>query len=164
MLISTIVVGVMAVVLFCIGYFKGEGQHITSVKFALSMIVKMLPLLFFAFIIAGMIQFLIPKGFLSKWLGEESGIRGILVGTVAGGMAIGGPYVCLPVMAGFLRAGAGIGTMVAFWTGWALWGFGRLPLELGILGWKFTLIRFLSVFFFPPIAGILAQTFFGHVK
>jgi len=34
-------------------------------------------------------------------------------------------------------------------------------MEMGILGWEFTLIRIASTFFFPPIAGLIAQTLFG---
>jgi uncharacterized membrane protein YraQ (UPF0718 family) len=101
---------------------------------------------------------------LSKWIGEESGLRGILIGTVAGGITPGGPYVSLPLAAGFLRAGAGIGTMVAFITAWSLWAVARLPMEIGIMGWKFTLVRFACTFFFPPIAGFLAQMFFSGYK
>jgi uncharacterized membrane protein YraQ (UPF0718 family) len=86
------------------------------------------------------------------------------LGTVAGGLAPGGPYVSLPIVAGFLKSGAGMGTMVAFLTGWSLWAVGRLPMEVGILGWKFTVVRFASTFFFPPIAGWIAQTFFGSLK
>jgi hypothetical protein len=36
-----------------------------------------------------------------------------------------------------------------------------LPMEVAILGWKFALIRLASTFFFPPIAGLIAQTFFA---
>jgi hypothetical protein len=57
-----------------------------------------------------------------------------------------------------------MGTMVAFLTGWSLWAVGRLPMEVGILGWKFALVRLASTFFFPPIAGWIAQTFFGSLK
>jgi len=73
--------------------------------------------LIFAFIVAGMIQVLLPRETLSKWLGVESGMRGILIGSVVGGLAPGGPYVSLPIVAGLLRSGAGVGTMVAFLTG-----------------------------------------------
>jgi hypothetical protein len=31
-------------------------------------------------------------------------------------------------------------------------------MEVGILGWQFTLIRVASTFFFPPIAGFIAQS------
>ena len=91
-------------------------------------------------------------------------MRGILIGTVAGALAPGGPYVSFPVAAGLLRSGASVGTMVAFVTGWSLWAVSRLPMEVGILGWKFTLIHIASTFFFPPIAGLIAQMFAANAK
>jgi len=164
MLIPTIVMGVLALILLLIGYYKGQGQHISGMGQALNMTVEILPLLAFAFIVAGMIQVLLPQELLSKWVGVESGMRGILIGTVAGGLSPGGPYVSLPIVAGLLRSGASVGTMVAFLTGWSLWAVARLPMEVGIIGWEFTLIRIGSTFFFPPIAGLIAKTFFASVK
>lgn len=159
MFVPTIIMGALAVVFLLIGYYKGQGQHIIGMKAGLRMTVQILPLLIFAFIVAGMVQVLVPQELLSKWVGAESGMRGILIGTVAGALAPGGPYVSLPVAAGLLQAGAGVGTMVAFLTGWSLWAFSRLPMEVGIMGWRFTLIRIASTFFFPPIAGLIAQMF-----
>jgi len=124
------------------------------------MTVQILPMLIFAFIMAGMVQVLIPHEVMSKWLGAESGLRGIFIGTVAGGLTPGGPYTCLPIIAGLLRAGAGVGTMVAFITGWSLWAIVRLPMEAGILGWRFAGVRLACTFFFPPIAGLLARMLF----
>jgi uncharacterized membrane protein YraQ (UPF0718 family) len=164
MLIPTIIMGALALVFFLIGYYRGEGQHIIGMKSALRMTVQILPLLIFAFIVAGMVQVLVPREILSEWVGAESGMRGILIGTVAGALAPGGPYVSLPVAAGLLQAGASVGTMVAFLTGWSLWAFSRLPMEVGIMGWKFTLIRIASTFFFPPIAGLIAQMFAASAK
>jgi len=162
MLIPTIIMGVLALVLLYIGYQKGEGQHVTGLKSAFDMVIQILPLLVFAFIVAGMVRVLLPQELLSKWVGQESGFRGILIGTVAGGLAPGGPYVSLPVAAGLLRAGASIGTMVAFLTGWSLWAVSRLPMEVGIMGWKFTVVRLATTFFFPPIAGIIANKLFPN--
>lgn len=164
MLIPTIIMGAIAIALILIGYFRGQGQHITGLKAALSMTIEILPLLIFAFIVAGMMQTLIPNEIISKWIGEGSGLRGIFIGTVAGGIMPGGPYVSLPVAGGFLRTGASIGTMVAFLTGWSLWAIARLPMDIGILGWKFTLVRLACTFFFPPIAGLLANALFGKIN
>jgi uncharacterized membrane protein YraQ (UPF0718 family) len=164
MIIPTTVMGVLAVTLLFIGYYKGEGQHIVGVKSALAMIVEILPLLVFAFVVAGMVQVLLPRELLSQWVGVESGVRGIIIGTVAGGLSPGGPFVNLPLAAALLRAGASVGTMVAFLTGWSLWAIARLPMEVGILGWKFTFIRVASTFFFPPIAGLVAQSLFRGFK
>jgi len=164
MLLPTIIMAVLAVTLLFIGYSKGQDVPIKGLKSALNMTVQVLPLLIFAFIVAGMIQALLPKELLSRWIGEESGFRGILIGTVAGGLTPGGPYVSLPVVAGLLRAGAGVGIMVAYLTAWSLWAFGRLPMEIGILGWKFTLIRLASTFIFPPLAGFIAHLLFSGFK
>lgn len=164
MFIPTMIMAILACILLYVGYSKGEGQHIAGVKSALIMSAEILPLLIFAFIVAGMAQVLLPKELLSKWVGAESGFRGIIIGTIAGGLAPGGPYVSMPIAAGLLRSGAGIGTMVAFLTGWSLWALARLPMEVGIMGWRFTMIRLASTFIFPPIAGLIAQFFFGNVK
>ena len=164
MLIATIIMGALATILLFVGYYNGQGQHIAGLKTTLQMTAEILPLLIFAFIVAGMIQVLLPQELISKWIGAESGMRGLLIGTIAGAFAPGGPYVSLPIAAGLLRSGAGVGTMVAFLTGWSLWAVGRLPMEVGILGWKFTLIRLASTFYFPPIAVLIANTFFGAAK
>jgi uncharacterized membrane protein YraQ (UPF0718 family) len=164
MLIPTIIMAILATVLLAIGYSRGEGQHIQGLNSGLKMIVEIIPLLLFAFIVAGMIQVLLPQELLSKWIGEESGFKGILIGTLAGGLTPGGPYVSLPIVAGLLKAGAGIGTLVAFLTAWSLWAVARLPMEIGILGWKFTFVRLACTFFFPPIAGYIAQLAFSGVK
>lgn len=164
MLIPTIIMGFLAVILLFIGYYKGQGHHISGMRLALNMTVEILPLLILAFIVSGMLQVLLHKELLSKWVGEESGMRGILIGTIAGGLAPGGPYIGLPIVAGLLHSGASLGTVVAFLTGWSLWAVSRLPIEAGILGWRFSLIRFASTFFFPPIAGLIAQTFFADAR
>ena len=161
MLIPTVILGILALGFLAMGYFKGEGQHIIGMKSALGMTVEMLPLLFFAFIVAGMTQALLPQEMIAKWIGAESGMRGIIIGSVAGGLCPGGPFVSLPVAAGILRSGAGVGTMVAFMTGWSVWAVTRLPMEVGVLGWKFTMIRLVSSLVFPPIAGLIAQALFG---
>lgn len=156
--------GVLAIVLIIIAYSRGQGEHLIGLKSAMTMIIQILPLLIFAFMVSGMVQILLPKELLSKWIGTESGFRGILIGSIAGGLAPGGPYVSLPIVAGLLKSGAGIGTMVAFLTGWSIWAVGRLPMEIGILGWKFTLIRVVSTLIFPPIAGLIANLLFSNSK
>lgn len=164
MLIPTIIMGVLAIVFGFLAYQKGGGEHILGLKTAGNLLLQIAPLLIFAFIVAGMVQVLVPTEMISRWVGAESGFRGILVGTVVGGLMPGGPFVSLPIAAGLLRVGAGIGTMVALLTGWSLLAFTRLPLEIGIMGWKFTLIRLACTFFFPPIAGLIANALFSRIS
>jgi len=162
MLIPTLVMGLLAVIVIIIGYQKGV--HIEGLKAGGNMLWQIVPLLIFAFIIAGMIPKLIPQELIARWIGVESGFRGILVGSVLGGLAPGGPYVSLPIAAGLLRTGASVGTMVAFITGWSLLALSRAPMEIGILGWQFWLVRMACTFFFPPIAGLIANAFFSRTN
>lgn len=164
MLIPTVVMAVLAIILVLIGHHKGGGQHVEGLKSALNMTWTILPLLILAFVVAGMMQVLLSAQTISNWIGAESGIRGILLGSVAGGIVPGGPYVSLPIAAALVRSGAGIGTMVAFLTGWSLWAVARLPMEVGILGWKLTLARVASTFVFPPVAGFIVHVIFGQLK
>ena len=154
----------LAAWLLLIGYRNGEGQHIEGLSAAFKMTVEILPLLIFSFIIAGMMQVLLPPDLTAKWIGGQSGIRGILIGSVAGGLTPGGPFVSLPIAAGLMRSGASAGTMVAFLTGWSLYAVSRLPQEVGVLGWKLTAMRVVSTLIFPPIAGLIAQALFSGAK
>jgi uncharacterized membrane protein YraQ (UPF0718 family) len=157
MLWPTLIMAVLAMIAVGVGYLRGQGEHVLGLKTGWKMTVEILPLLVFAFILAGMAQVLIPQESIARWIGQEAGIKGVLVGTLTGALTPGGPYVSLPLAAGLFRAGAGIGTMVAFLTAWSLWAVARLPMEVGIMGWRFTLIRIACTFFFPPLAGLMAH-------
>lgn len=164
MLVATLVMAGLAAFLLLVGYRRGGGEHVEGLRLALRMTVQILPLLVLSFVVAGMAQALLPREAISKWIGAQSGLRGVLLGALAGGLLPGGPYVILPLLAGLIRAGASVGTAVAFITGWALWSLSRLPAEVGIVGWKFALVRLTSVLLFPPLAGLAAQALFGWVK
>ena len=164
MLIPTLIMGVIAIALLYSGHQRGGGEHIVGLKSAGNLLLQITPLLILAFIIAGMVQVLVPHEIISQWVGMESGFRGILIGSAIGGILPGGPFVSMPIVAGLLRTGASIGTMVALLTAWSLLAFTRLPMEVGLLGWKFTLIRLACVFFFPPIAGFIANRFFSGIE
>ena len=157
MLWPTIFMGVLAAILLIIALRRGSEVTEHGLMFAWETTVSILPMLIFVFIIAGLVNVLIPKDAIAAWVGESSGIRGILIGAIAGGLTPGGPYTSLPLAAGLMKAGAGIGTMVAYLTGWSLWPLARIPLEVGVLGWRLTSIRLISTLIFPVIAGFIAN-------
>ncbi len=164
MLIPTIVLSALAMVLLLVGDYRGEGENIQGMKSALNMLVEILPLLVVALIVAGLVQAMLSHAVLARWVGEESGFRGILIGSVAGGLTPGGPFVSLPIAGGLMRSGASAATMVAYLTAWSVWAVNRLPMEVGILGWRFTLIRLASTFVLPIVGGLIAQALFTGTK
>ena len=164
MLWTTLAMGALAAGLVVLGAMRGKGQHVEGLQLALGTTARMLPLILCAFVIAGMMQTLIPRQLISQWLGEGSGWKGIGIGAVVGSLTPGGPYVSLPVAAGLVRSGTGLGSSVAFLTGWAVWSVHRLPMEFGILGWRLTLVRVACCAVFPPIAGALAHSVSRYIK
>ncbi len=142
--------------------WRGGGSLQKGLTFGGKTFLSTLPLLIFAFGIAGLVQVLVPKEFVVKWLGAGSGIKGILIATAAGGFTPGGPYVSFPIVASLYKSGASIGTVVAFVTAWSVWAVARFPLEMGLVGPKLAIARFLSTLIVPPLAGLFAQAVFGR--
>ena len=122
---------------------------------------QMLPLLVFCFLIAGFVEALLPRALVEQWLSDEAGWRGIGVAWLAGALTPGGGPVGLPLAAGLMRNGAGVGVMVTYLTSLALLSFIRLPMEYGMLGGRMTLIRLGASVLLPPLAGMVAQFFVG---
>lgn len=112
-------------------------------------------LVIFAFALGGLVQVLVPPSAVKQWLGGEAGLRGIGLGMLAGAFTPGGPYVYYPLALALYRAGAGMGTIMAYITAKIVWDLARLPLELGFLGPRLTAIRWAVTLFVPPIAGLL---------
>ncbi len=124
--------------------------------------VTVVPLLLAAFLISGLIQTLIAREAVSRWMGDVSGWRGIGLACLAGGLTPGGPYVYYPIAAALLRAGASVGALVAFVTAKTLWSATRIPLELALLGPHLTLVRLTMTLALPPLLGALSQALFGR--
>jgi len=159
MLIATVLMIAVALALFGIAY--AQGVHAEGMRSGLRTFVSILPLLLAVFTIAGLVEVLVPKEKVAALLGDQTGFRGIMLGSLAGAITPGGPYVSFPIVASIYHAGAGIGTIVAYVTAWSLWAVARLPLEISIVGPRVTLVRVLSTLIFPPIAGLMARTFFS---
>lgn len=121
-----------------------------------------LALVVMAFLVAGFVQVMVPKEFIVKWLGAGAGFKGVMIGSLAGALLPGGPYISFPIVASLYQQGASLGTVVAFYASWSLWSLPRLPLEVGLLGPKLAIARFVTTFVVPPLAGLAAQALFAR--
>jgi len=119
-----------------------------------------LPLLL-GFCLAGFFDVLIPRELLLKWMGEESGFRGIILGWLIGLLMPGGPYVVFPIAASFLKQGMGVGPLITFITAKSLLSPIRMfSWEAPFLGWPFTAARTIPSLILPPLVGLIGQRLF----
>ena len=159
---ATIAMGVILAALIGVALWRGGGALQKGLTFGGKTFLTTLPLLIMAFAIAGLVQILVPREVIVKWLGAGAGFKGIMIATVAGAVTPGGPYVSFPIVASLYKSGASVGTVVAFVTAWSLWAVARFPLEIGLVGPKLAIARFLSTLIVPPLAGLFAQAVFGR--
>ena len=156
LLIPTLIVGLITVVLLAVVHAKG-GNSVAAATEGLTTLAKVLPVLAFALIAASCLVYLVPEEMVVKWLGKESGAKGIFIASAAGMIVPpGGPIVVYAIAAGLLKAGAGFATMVSFVTAYNILAIHRFPFELTMMGWKFVALRTASVIVLAPLAGFLA--------
>jgi uncharacterized membrane protein YraQ (UPF0718 family) len=109
-------------------------------------------------LIGALVRLLIPPELVVRWVGEGSGLRGLLVATFAGALFPGGPFTIFPLAVSFMMIGADKGTAVAFVTSWLLIGVTRVIIwEMPFFGTDFVLLRVALSLSFPIIAGFVAR-------
>ena len=119
----------------------------------------------FGFLLAGLLEVLIPQATLSGWLGPQRAGQGILAGWAAGLMLPGGPYVVFPIAADLYRNGAAAGPLIALISAKMLVSPIRtLTYEVPLLGWPLTLARLLPALLLPPILGVVGHWLFGILR
>lgn len=153
--ITLVMVG-LALVLLVIAFVRGKNVAVEGIKLAGASIWNNLALMLAGFLIAGLMQVLLPKELIATWLGNKVGFKAVLFGCVAGGLIPGSPYVVFPIVAGLYKAGAGLGALVGFITAWSLWSVSRLPVEIALIEPKVAIIRYAITFIVPPVAGLFA--------
>jgi len=94
MLPPTIIMCVVSIVLTVLAIYKGKSLE--GMDSAWKIFYPIVPLLFFAFIVAGMVQVLLPQAWVVKWLGPESGWKGIFIACIAGGLIPGRTVYSIP--------------------------------------------------------------------
>ncbi len=120
--------------------------------------------LLLGFTLGGLVQVLIPRALITKWLGQTSGLKGIFIGSYLGIIMPGGPFVSLPVIASLYRAGAGVGPVIAILTGRGLLGIQMLLMwQIPFLGWEIPLARYIASLFIPPLAGLAGVVVFRMI-
>ena len=119
---------------------------------------EILPRVLAGCLLGAFIAEILPHEKISRSLGPNSGLKGLLIGTAFGAILPGGPFTVYPVAAALLTVGADFGAAIAMVVSWTLIGYGRaIVWELPILGTDFTLWRIVISLPLPVLAGALGR-------
>jgi uncharacterized membrane protein YraQ (UPF0718 family) len=136
----------------------GAAKFLEVVWADAALFLAMLPNVLAGCLIAAFITVLLPRDTISRWVGADSGIKGIFIATFAGIIVPGGPFTIFPIAAAFIGIGADIATVVTLITSWTLIGMSRvLVWELPFMGFDFVAWRWLAALPLPILTGLLVR-------
>lgn len=154
---STITLGAtaMALLAYIIGWRRERlGAVVQQIKLQARLVLFSFP---GGILIAAFVSQLLPAELIAGLVGKESGLWGIVLAGLLGGLIPGGPMLSFPIALTIWHAGAGPAQMIAFLTGWSLLTVHRiLTYEAPLMGVRFAAIRFAASLPLPVVAGVAA--------
>jgi len=139
--VTAVIINIIAVAGLLIAFAKDRDKTIKSLKMAGKSSIRMLPMVFVIIIIIGLLLGFVPPDQISRFIGEQSGMTGILlVGAVCAVMHIPS-LLSFPLAASLLEDGASVSAVAAFITTLTMIGTITLPLEIKELGKKMAILR-----------------------
>lgn len=93
------------------------------------------------FILLGLLDVWIPRELMIKYMGEGSGLKGIVLAILLGSAAAGPLYGAFPVAAVFMKKGVKFSNILIFIGAWSTTKIPMLLFEITSLGAKFALTR-----------------------
>ena len=156
---SMIFIAVLVAISVVLVWRRDGVNGVTAILFSdLELFGGILPRVLAGCLLGAFIAEILPHEKISRSLGPESGLRGLLIGTAFGAILPGGPFTAYPVAAALLTVGADFGAAIAMVVSWTLIGYGRaVAWELPILGTDFTFWRIALSLPIPILAGALGR-------
>lgn len=83
---TTIVLAAVVVLLLGVAFYRSRDLPATGLLVAGQILWRNLPILLLGFAIAGLVQVLIPRAAIASLFGANSGVKGVLLACLAGGI------------------------------------------------------------------------------
>ncbi|WP_246208530.1 permease [Anaerotalea alkaliphila] len=126
-------------VLFLVNRELGmEALDITT--FSLKEMLMVIPPIF---VLLGLLDMWVPRETMVRYMGEESGFKGVLLAFLIGSAAAGPLYGAFPVAAVFMKKGVKFSNILIFIGAWSTTKIPLLIFEMTSLGLQFALTRLL---------------------
>jgi uncharacterized membrane protein YraQ (UPF0718 family) len=136
-------------------FFKDRKKTKMALKKAWMSFEGILPQLFAVLILIGLILTLLSQETISKLLGANSGLAGVLVASLIGSITLIPGFVAFPLASALLKSGAGIVQIAAFVSTLMMVGIVTLPLEIKTFGRRAAILRNISAFIFSLAAAFI---------
>lgn len=108
--------------------------------------------------LVGLLQVWISRDLIVRLLGREGGLKGLLIAALCGTVLIGPAYIIFPLLMSIQKQGARWAVITIVLTSYAV-KLQMIPIEVGFLGWPFSLTRALITIGLAIPTGLLVEAF-----
>lgn len=131
----------LAVVLLIASFVKDKQKTKKALKKAWKSFNNILPQFLGVIVVVGLLLAVMNPDVISKIIGEQSGILGLVLSIVVGSITLIPGFIAFPTAAMLLDGGAGYMQIAAFVSALMMVGFVTIPIEIKYFGKKVTYTR-----------------------
>ncbi len=139
--LTAISINGLALACLAVSLVKDRGKTMKALGVALRSAVKLAPTLLAILLLIGLLLGFVPTATIGRVVGEGSGLTGVLTAALLGAVLHIPALVSFPLAGSLVDAGASAMVVAVFITTLTMVGFVTLPMEIGVLGKRFALLR-----------------------
>lgn len=147
---------VITVILLSLYYFFPE-KIAAGLDISVDYGIEMVAIFPAVIVLMGLADVWIPKSLINKYLGKESGVKGILLSIIMGTLPTGPLYIAFPIAAELLRKKARVSNVMIFLGVWASSKIPQVGVEIKFLGFKFAMLRLVFTLISVIMIGYLIE-------
>jgi uncharacterized membrane protein YraQ (UPF0718 family) len=153
-----IIYGILIIGL-AVSFFKSKEKTKKAFKIAKKSFVKTAPSLLAVLGIVGLTLGVLTPETISRLIGADAGFMATIMAAVIGAITLIPSLIAFPLAGSLLRAGANVMTISVFITTLVMVGIVTMPMEIKMLGKKFTLLRnglgFIAALLIAAVMGVI---------
>ena len=146
---------ISSVAIILLSIFPEKRGEVIAVS--LEFFVEMILILPAVMVLMGLFTVFVPKDLVVRYLGRESGLRGIFIAILMGALPTGPLYIAFPIASALLKKGARVSNIVVFLTAWSCIKLPQELVELEFLGFRFMLARLVLTVIFAIFMGLAIE-------
>jgi uncharacterized membrane protein YraQ (UPF0718 family) len=151
---DTIILYLVAAICLILSYFKNRQKTRVALKKAFKAFEGILPQFLVVLILVAMVLAVLDEPTISRILGKDSGVWGVLAASLVGAVTLIPGFVAFPAAAALLQGGAGATQIAAFVSSLMMVGVVTLPLEIQFFGKRAAFLRNFLAYGFSLIVAV----------
>jgi len=146
---------ILTFLLLILSYLKDKQKTKKAIFKAWKSFENILPEFLGVLMLVGILLAVLNPQIISKIIGKESGILGVILAAIVGSITLIPGFVAFPTAAMLLKSGAGYTQIAAFVSTLMMVGVVTMPVEIKYFGKKITILRNLLAFIFSFIVAFI---------